>query len=112
MQDENLKKLELRVGLNSGKTNAIKVIKDNFLKELKIILKVYLELIDEKEVNESKNFIENQSPIIGIIIHFIKKYDDNSEKCWIEYDENKKKTYKKLDYQKERVGYSKELLAF
>lgn len=111
MQDENLKKLELRVGLNSGKTNAIKVIKDNFLKELKIILKVYLELIDEKEVNESKNFIENQSPIIGIIIHFIKKYDDNSEKCWIEYDENKKKTYKKLDYQKERVGYSKELLA-
>lgn len=101
-QDPNIKKIELRMSLEED--GAIKEIQAKFLEELECILKVYLKL-------NKKNFKSRELPLIGIIIHFIKKSDRKHDKCWMAFERNSGKLDDLLDHENSRTIYVKQIIA-
>lgn len=99
-QDTNLKKLELRISID-GKT--IQTMQNDFCKKIELIFEAYLKLKEELCLAEL--------PLIGIIIHFIKMDDDETEKCWMHFKKGEGKYDEFLDHEGHRTTYAKQLLA-
>lgn len=85
---DNLKKLEIRVGISNE--NSSGKLKRSILNNLKIFFETYKRIIKRYEIKELKDRLIDETPKydkkclprIGIIYHFNKREDDLN-KCWM-----------------------------
>lgn len=98
-QDTNLKKLELRISIGDA---PIQNMQTKFLENLESIFESYRELSEELCLEEL--------PLIGIVIHFIKEDDEETEKCWMHFKKDKGKYDGFLDHEAHRTTYAKQIL--
>lgn len=79
-KNQNIKKFEVRLGTSSNKERIVKLLIS--------IFEQYRAVLEQSHfINKEKKRI----PLIGIVFHFIKKNDDDKDKC--PYDEELKNNY-------------------
>ncbi|MBO3386694.1 hypothetical protein JJB46_00285 [Clostridium perfringens] len=86
LNNYNLKKIELRVGMPIDKKNKNNKtrIKRSLIRELKVFFEVYKEVAIELKAQN------REIPAIGLVYHFLKKPDPTGiEKCWLDSDEER-----------------------
>jgi len=99
-QNEYLKRVELRFSIQENE--------DSFRKNIKNLLKAYLEVLQEDyNINSKKNV---DFPRVGFVFHLIKEAENSPiEKCWYQYEEEKEGTYRAISFKKLQNKYMNQI---